>query len=187
MPDAGKGLEPSGWKTQWCLTAGGPLVGLHVTRTTEAVRNAPFRPRPAQGRRDKIGEKLFDSPRIAIETLLSPARCVRSGEAIRQKIIGRRVVVGSCRIRSRRFRRGLSLVRTNRPLALLDEPARDHGVSVLVEPLVEQGRDFLAQVGGVAEARKLVAVQRVAGSGEQKLPRRLCAAGIHGDLQWRTS
>jgi hypothetical protein len=62
--------------------------------------------------------------------------------------------------------------------------ASDHGVGILVDPLIEERIDFLAEIGGVSEARKLVTVQSVAGSGEEKFPRWLGAARGHGALRW---
>jgi hypothetical protein len=52
-------------------------------------------------------------------------------------------------------------------LALLDEPAGDHDVGVFVEISSEEGRDLLADTGGVAKAGELVGLQSVAGRGEK--------------------
>jgi len=82
-------------------------------------------------------------------------------------------------------RRGLGFRGEHGALALLDQPAGDHGVGVFVEPLVEQGRDLLAKIGRVVEAREFVALQGVAGSGEKKLPGWLGAIGVHGALRWK--
>jgi len=60
-------------------------------------------------------------------------------------------------------RSGLGFRGENRAFALLDQPAGDHGVRVFVEPLVEQGRDLLTEIGRVTEAREFVALQGVAG------------------------
>jgi hypothetical protein len=72
----------------------------------------------------------------------------------------------------------------NGAFALLDQPTGDQGVAVFVEPLVEEGIDFLAEIGGVCEAREFVTVQSVGRSSEKKLPRRLGAIGGHGALRW---
>jgi hypothetical protein len=80
-------------------------------------------------------------------------------------------------------RRGLGFRGKHGALALLDQPARDHGVGVFIEPLVEQGRDLLAEIGRVTEAREFVALQGVAGGGEKELPGWLGAIGVHGDLR----
>ena len=77
-------------------------------------------------------------------------------------------------------RSGLGFRGEHRTFALLDQPAGDHGVGVFVEPLVEQGRDLLAEIGRVTEAREFVALQGVAGGGEKELPGWLGAIGVHG-------
>jgi hypothetical protein len=54
--------------------------------------------------------------------------------------------------------------------ALLHQPAGKHGGGFFGEPLVEQGGDLLAEIGGVTETREFVALQGVARSGEQEFP-----------------
>ncbi len=49
--------------------------------------------------------------------------------------------------------------------AILHEPAGEHGAGVFVEPLVEQGADLLAEIGGVAEASEFIRLQGIARSG----------------------
>jgi len=55
-------------------------------------------------------------------------------------------------------------------LALFDQPTGEHGGGVLIEPLIEKFADFLAEIGGVAEARKFIGLKSVARSGEKKFP-----------------
>jgi hypothetical protein len=66
--------------------------------------------------------------------------------------------------------------------ALLHQPAREHSRCVLFEPGIEQLRDLLAEIGGVAQAREFVALQGIAGRREKEFPRRLGLV-IQGDLQ----
>jgi len=47
------------------------------------------------------------------------------------------------------------------------------------EPLVEQRADLLPEIGGMAEAREFIALQRGARSGEKELPRRLGFLAMH--------
>ena len=82
-------------------------------------------------------------------------------------------------------RRGLGVRGLNSALPLLNEPAGDHGVGVFVEPLVEQGRDFFAEIGRVTEAGEFVALQSIAGSGEKELPGWLGAISGHKCLRGR--
>jgi hypothetical protein len=71
----------------------------------------------------------------------------------------------------------------NGAFALLDEPASEHGVGIFLEPLVEEGTDLFADVGGVAEAREFVALKRVARCGEKELPGWLGIVTGHGALR----
>lgn len=97
--------------------------------------------------------------------------------AIREEIIGHRMslLLGLARsgkgFRQREF-----------ALAMLHKPARQHGGRIFLHPLIEQSRNLLAQVGGVAEPGKFVALQAVARSREEKLPRRLGFVARHGGL-----
>lgn len=156
-----------------------------VGRIERVSESTPFRPCGARCSLDKIRKIERLSPRTGGEKLLAAARNVWANESIRQKIIGHRMAVGGRRFGGGLVRRGLGFRGENRALALLHQPAGDHGVGVFVEPLVEQGRDLLAEIGRVAETREFVALQRVAGSGEKELPGRLGAIGIHGALRSR--
>jgi hypothetical protein len=89
------------------------------------------------------------------------------------------MAIGAGRIERRRMGGGGGEVRCENGLfALLHEPAGEHGSRILFEPLIEKRTNFLAEIGGVAEARKFVALKRVTGSGEKELPGRL--SGIVG-------
>ena len=183
MRKASAGLELRGIGPQGCEAASKSLVERDVERIERVAGSTPFRPCGARGTLDKIRKTKWFSPRRASERSVAAARNVWASETIRQKIIGHRMAVGGKRFGGGLLRRGLGVRGLNCALALLDEPAGDHGVGVFVEPLVEEGRDFLAQVGGVGEAREFVAVKRVAGSGEKKLPRRLGAVVGHVALR----
>ncbi len=106
---------------------------------------------------------------------------VRRNDAIRQKIIGHRMAVRGGGLGCGRFRGGAK----DGAFALLDEPAGEHCGSVFLEPLVEEGSDLLAEIGGVGQAGELVALESVAGGGEKELPGRLSAVVGHGKLRWR--
>jgi hypothetical protein len=69
-----------------------------------------------------------------------------------------------------------------RMFALLHQPTPRHGRGVFLEPLVEQGIDLLTEIGGMAQARRFVGLQRVARSGQQKLPGRLRFVRRRADL-----
>jgi hypothetical protein len=67
-------------------------------------------------------------------------------------------------------------------LALVHQPAGEHGGGVFFEPLVEQGRNLLAEIGGVSEPCEFVALEAVARSREQELPRGLSRVASQGYL-----
>ena len=69
-----------------------------------------------------------------------------------------------------------------RPLALLDEPARKHSAGIFFDPLVKQSANLLAEIGGMSETRKFVALERVTRSREKEFPRRLCWGTGHVSL-----
>jgi len=116
----------------------------------------------------------------------------------RARLIGEKIIGRSMRRLASRVGRRSSLVGRRstgifRPLggavlpsggifALLHQPARQHGRGVFFQPGIEQLRDLLAEIGGMAEPRKLITLQRVPGRGEKELPRWLGSV-IQGDLQ----
>src|SRR6266852_1554006 len=107
---------------------------------------------------------------------LSTANFGRRGRLMREKIIGRGM---------RGLAPSIAVHRSflhNRMLALLHQPARQQSRSVLIEPGIQQLRDLFAEIGGVVQTRKFVAVQGIARGREQKLPRRLSFV-IHGVLR----
>jgi len=71
----------------------------------------------------------------------------------------------------------LNLLRT---LPLFHQPAREHGGGIFLDPKIEKRADLLTEIGGMAETREFITLQRVARSGEKKLPRRLGFAVVHG-------
>jgi len=99
-------------------------------------------------------------------------------ETIRQKIMGPMISVGGSGVGGRGV-----LGDRESAFALFDEPTRQLGGGVLLQPLVEQGVDLLAEIGGVAEARKFIGLQGIARSREKKLPGSLGAELRHKDLQ----
>jgi len=56
-----------------------------------------------------------------------------------------------------------------RAFPLLHQPARQHGRGILLHPQVKQRADLLAEIGGMAEPREFIALQRVSRSREKKL------------------
>jgi hypothetical protein len=69
-----------------------------------------------------------------------------------------------------------------RTLALLHQPARQHGGGILLQPRVEKRGDLFPEISGMAEAREFRALQRGARGGEKKLPRGLGLLAVHAVL-----
>ena len=185
MRKADTSLDVRGVGPQGCEAEARPLWKRDVGRIERAVGSTPFRPCGARCSLDKTGKTEWVSPRRGGERSITAARNVWASESIRQKIIGHRMAVCGSRFGGGLVRSGLGFRGENRALTLFDQPARDHCVGVFVEPLVEQGRDLLTEIGRVTEAREFVALQGVAGSGEKEFPGRLGAIGVHGALRWK--
>src|SRR5690242_11128792 len=147
------GLEVRDFGPQSCEAAAWPLGKRRTGFIERVAGSTPFRPCGARCSLDKIRKIERLSPRNGGERSIAAARNVWTSESIRQKIIGHRMAVCGRRFGGGLVRRGLGFRGENRALALLDQPARDHGVGVFVEPLVEQGRDLLAEISRVAQAR----------------------------------
>ena len=117
------------------------------------------------------------------------AKIGRRARLIREKIIGHglhRFPPGIRRRTAVAVRRGgysrLALLAGRWVLALLHQPTRQHGRGVLFEPGIEQLRDLLAEIGGMAQPRKFVTLQGITGRRQKELPGRLGFV-IQGDLQ----
>lgn len=137
----------------------------------------------------KSGRQIDFSPHF----LGTSAKFGRRARLIGEKVIGRSM----SRFASPVGRRGLLAGRRNLrvflPLggavlasrgifALLHQPPRQHSRGVFFQPGIEQLRDLLAEIGGMAEPRQLVTLQRVPRRGEKELPRWLGFV-VQGGLQ----
>ncbi len=69
-----------------------------------------------------------------------------------------------------------------RAVPLLQQPAREQGGGVLLNPLIEKGDDLLAEIGGMTETREFIALQRNARSREKELPRGFGLGTDHAGL-----
>ena len=117
------------------------------------------------------------------------AKFGRRAGLIGEKVIGRSMRRFASRVGRRSLLIGFRAGRMVRPLggvmhgfALLHQPTRQHGRGVFLQPGIEQLRDLLAEIGGVAEPRKFITLQRVPGCREKELPRWLGSV-IQGGLQ----
>lgn len=179
-------------KAQWCEAANGPRGSQGIRHIRGSFASTPFRAADERDALDKIRKIRATTTLTGARSSAAVPGSVWADDAIRQKIMGRSMAVAwSCGRSGDGLRVGLR--GADAALALLDEPAGDHGVGVLVEPLIEEGRDLLAEIGGVAKAREFVRLQGVAGSGEKELPGRLGGLAVHGvssnvavTYYWRT-
>ncbi len=121
--------------------------------------------------------KLWIEHRKIAFTSSGASICGRRDRPIRKKVIGHCMSV---------FREGFGrsnvLLRLLRAFPLLHQPARQHGRGIFLHPQVEKRADLLAEIGGMAEPREFIALQRVSRSGEKKLPRRLSFVVVHAGL-----
>ncbi len=121
----------------------------------------PPRKLPVNPAADKTKWKRHETLRRGGEESGSSTRSARRNGAVSENIIGRRTPFGC-----KGFGRGNGLFDEDSAFALIHEPAREHGGSVFLEVLSEEGSQFLAEIGGRCEARKFVGLQGVAGSSE---------------------
>ncbi len=108
-------------------------------------------------------------------TSSSASVCGRRDRPLRKKIIGHGMSVFSWT-----FSGGSVFRRLLRPSPLLHQPARQHGGGVFFHPQVEKRPNLLTEVSSMAETREFITLQRVARSGEKKLPRGLGFVVVHG-------
>ena len=130
----------------------------------------------------KNGAKSSASTQVRCLRSRTSAKLGRRGRLIREKVIGRSTgrarAAGGGRSPLRRQQGlvaqvGVRLLGHHGVFAVLHQPARQHSRGILFEPGIEQLRDFLAEIGGMAEAREFVTLQGITRRGEKELPRRL--------------
>lgn len=163
------------------------------TRGSEALEDSA-RPRelaPSQGTAPgtlpgrlaagSVREKFSRKTPVKTREIGSPSRgaavCGTCSSSIRKKVMGH----GTPAL-LRQFVRGHGFGLARRPFPLLDQAARNQSASVFFQPLVEQSDNFLAEIGGMAETREFVTLQRVARSREKELPRGLGLGTKHWGL-----
>src|SRR6266852_824386 len=138
----------------------GEAFGGNVGRSElELLRHTPpgTTPGPSDFRSwsSVAGVKLrFESRKIGF-TSSGASICGRRDGAIRKKVIGHGVPVSrEC------FGMGSVLLSLRGPFPLLHQPAREHSCRIVLHPKVKKRTNFLAEVGGMAESREFVALER---------------------------
>jgi hypothetical protein len=108
----------------------------------------------------------------------------RGHRLIHQKIIGPRLDWLWIRLS-----RSSAFVQMRGILPLLHQPAGEHGGGVLFQPGIEKLANFLAEIGGMTQAREFIALKAVPRGREKELPRRLRGVtgqrGLPGDTAYR--
>lgn len=99
--------------------------------------------------------------------------------SIRKNIIGRTLRAGVVRFGAQKGVRDVAGA-----FALLQEETSHCGVALIRHPLVHQGVDFLAEIRGVGEARKLEALQGICRRREEEVPRRFSRVVGHNYLRY---
>ncbi len=124
------------------------------------------------------GSKLRISERKELFTSSRTSICGRRDRPIRKKIIGHGMPV----LRER-FTDGRVFQRLLWALLPLHQPARQHGGGVFLHPKIEKGADLLAEIGGMAETREFITLERISRCREQKLLRGLGLVVVHWGLR----
>src|SRR5579862_3670022 len=131
--------------------------------------------RSAEELSSRFAPQIGAGQRKVLRTTVSTAP---SSGTIGQKVIGRGwrgAIAWHTRVRHLAYRGRLAF-------ALLHQPARQHGRTVLLHPLIHQGHNLLAEIGDVPQTGQFVALQTVTRSRQQELPRRCGAGNVHGYL-----
>jgi hypothetical protein len=179
MPMADLQNAAHGDGAQWCAAPAGIAAALALRSLGHAAQGTPVQLGADWSRNVASSLKWKCWPRNSGLASRRAARCWWRSGLLREKIIGHSV--GSI---EPRFCAGDGVLDLRRTLALLHQPARQHGRGVFFQPLVEQSTNLLAEIGGMTQARQFVRLQRIARSGQKKLPRRLRVVPGHGILLW---
>src|SRR5260370_32017988 len=139
----------------------------------EFIRSGRGMPRTLLGPNDcrsasaRAGGKPWIEHRKIDFTSRKASVCGRRDRPIRKNIIGHGMSVLPWR-----FSGGTVFRRLLRPFPF-HQPARQHGGGIFLHPQIEKRSNLLAKIGGMAEAREFITLQRVTRSREKELPRRL--------------
>ncbi len=126
------------------------------------------------------GELSIGHPKIAV-TSNRTALCGRGNPSIRRKIIGHGTSLGAG-VLGKQFALGIGFRRARRMFPLVHQIARQHGLRIFRQPLVQQRTNLFAEIGGVVKSGEFIALERIARSREKELPRWLHLAKSHVGL-----
>lgn len=120
--------------------------------------NAPAVGRGSGAPFGKFGSIVRTTSQEMIFSLCGAANYGRRRGSIRENIIGH----GTGRGMAAQWEQFLARIvfrSTRSALLLPDQPASEHGTSVFFDPLIEQSANLLAEIGGMRETRKFVALE----------------------------
>jgi len=169
--------------TKWVSVGMGTRRGGGTARQRVAAHDGGVLPRGGDTRlraaRAGHGGAMEVTGNLAADGKMAPAsRHVAFGRwsegGFREKIIRRTCDAGAAVIAVVQWVAGVGGV-----FALSDKPARNGCRGVFFQPLIHQRADLLAEIGGMTQAGQFIALQAVARSGKQKLPRGLGAVASH--------
>ena len=156
-----------------CEGLAGMAEGTEVHSRRPARRNTFLSQQASNGASIRFSGELCKSSQKMVITSRWAAICGRGTRSSRKKIIGHSMPASR-----RPFARGRG-IHLRRALALLHQPARQHGGGILLEPLVEKRRDLFPKISGMAEAREFIALERGARGREKELPGGLGLLAMH--------
>ena len=167
-------LERWGEGTRGCeALEGSARPTKFALRQGSALGTLPGRQAP-----DSAREKISEKASVKCSEIGSPSSgppvCRVRSASIRKKVMGHGTL-----ILRRQFAGCRGFRFPGRPLGLLYQPARKHGLGTFVDPLVEKRGNLLSKIGGMSKAGELKALQRVARSREKELPRGLSSGARH--------
>jgi hypothetical protein len=173
----------------WGWMAGGSAARV-VCLLSATVRRTPRRGLGDSGLLAGNGPKTGLSSDALVCRSRAGAKFGWRASLIGEKVIGHGIRGFAPRVAGRRplvvahwGQRALALLAGRGTLALLHQPACQHGGAVFFEPGIQQLGDLLAEISCMTKPRKLIALQGIAGSREKELPRGLGFVRAQGDLQ----
>lgn len=160
------------------------VAAASVPRNEGHSYETPPRLRSLKSAGEKKSREACDKPHPGAARSRLTAKNRRGRRLIHQKIIGPRLDWLWMRLG-----RSIALVEMRGILALLHQPAGEHGGGVFFQPGIEKLANFLAEIGGMTQTREFIALKTVPRGREKELPRRLRGVtrqrALPGDMAYR--
>ncbi len=165
------------WAGEWTRERVALAIGV-AARDFDALARVPRSTRLGNEARQSVGGIFSSTTAHKLQKTYkssgwAPVYGLR-GRSIRKKIIGHGMHSVAPGLDFGKWFRS-----ARRPLSLLQKQARQHGGGVFFEPLIQQGADLFAKIGGVRKTRQFKALQGIPRSGKQEFPGWLGRSGGH--------